>query len=154
MNNTCNSIPQLLINKSFVLSHKKKSLGLFGFIFLITQFSSLNFHHSSLITHNSSLNFSHRFGIITHFPSLNIFHTICGPIPVSRYNLFSFFFSLSVPKLTEANIKKIIKKKILKKPQNGRPNQRKKKSQSGQKLRLVLFAGPSCVFNYKNVIEL
>ena len=29
-----------------------------------------------------------------------------------------------------------------------------KKSQSGQKLQLVLFAGPSCVFNYKNAIEL
>ena len=31
---------------------------------------------------------------------------------------------------------------------------KKKKNQSGQKLRPVLFAGPSCVFNYKNVIEL
>ena len=87
-------------------------------------FPSLNFHHSSLITHHSSLNFSHSFGIITQFPSLNIFHTICGSIPVSRYIFFL------VPKLT------------------------KKKSQSGQKLRLVLFMGPSYVFNYKNAIEL
>ena len=62
-------------------------------------FSSLNFrhsisitHHSSFITHNSSLNFSHPFGIITQFLSLNIFHTICGLIPVSWYSYFLFFF--------------------------------------------------------------
>ena len=30
----------------------------------------------------------------------------------------------------------------------------KKKVKSGQKVWLVLFAGPSCVFNYKNAIEL
>ena len=30
----------------------------------------------------------------------------------------------------------------------------KKKVKSGQKVRLILFVGPSCVFNYKNVIEL
>ena len=30
----------------------------------------------------------------------------------------------------------------------------KKKVKSGQKVWLVLFVGPSCVFNYKNVIEL
>ena len=41
---------------------------------------------------------------------------------------------------------------VKKKKPNSQP--RKKKSQSGQKLQLVLFAGPSCVFNYKNAIEL
>ena len=56
---------------------------LFGQPFFITQFTSLNFHHSTL-------NFSHPFGIITQFPSLNIFHTICGPIHVSRCNFFFF----------------------------------------------------------------
>ena len=45
------------------------------------------------------------------------------------------------------------KKKERKKEPNSQPR-KKKKSQSGQKLRLVLFAGPSCVFNYKNAIEL
>ena len=70
--------------------------GLFGFIFFITQFPSLVTRHLSLITHHSSLNFSHPFGIITQFPSLNIFHTICGPIPVSRYSFF-FFFLLQYP---------------------------------------------------------
>ena len=39
-----------------------------------------------------------------------------------------------------------------KKEPNSQP--RKKKVKSGQKLPLVLFAGPSCVFNYKNAIEL
>ena len=67
------------------------------------------FDHSISITHNSSLNFSHPFGIITQFPSLNIFHIICGPIPVSWYNFFFFFFL--VPKLTEASIIKLKKKK-------------------------------------------
>ena len=52
--------------------------GLFEQGNFITQFSSLNFHHSSLTTHHSSLNFSHSFGIITLFLSLNIFHTIYG----------------------------------------------------------------------------
>ena len=40
-----------------------------------------------------------------------------------------------------------------KKKKTKQPTQ-EKKSQSGQKLRLVLFAGPSCVFNYKNAIKL
>ena len=46
------------------------------------------------------------------------------------------------------------KKEKRKKERTEQPTQKKKKSQSGQKLRLVLFAGPSCVFNYKNAIEL
>ena len=115
------------------------------------------FHHSVFITHHSSLNFSHSFGIIIQFPSLNIFHTICGPISVSRY---SFFL---VPKLTEANIKnkKKIKKKRTanpgkeKKKQTANANpekkKKKKKTRGGQKLRLC---GPLCVFNYNIVIEL
>ena len=57
------------------------------------------FDHSISITHNSSLNFSHPFGIITQFPSLNIFHTICGPIPVSRYSFFFFFSTQTHRKL-------------------------------------------------------
>ena len=37
---------------------------------------------------------------------------------------------------------------------NRTANPGKKKVKSGQKSWLVLFAGPSCVFNYKNAIEL
>ena len=56
---------------------------------------------------------------------------------------------------SEKKKKKIQKKtKPVKKKKNQTANLGKKKSQSGQKLRLVLFAGPSCVFNYKNDIEL
>ena len=44
--------------------------------------------------------------------------------------------------------------RIGEKKKNRTANLGKKKSQSGQKLWLVLFASPSCVFNYKNVIEL
>ena len=46
-----------------------------------------------------------------------------------------------------------MKKEEEKKKKTEQPTQ-KKKSQSGQKLQLILFAGPSCVFNYKNAIEL
>ena len=46
------------------------------------------------------------------------------------------------------------KKRKEKKERIEQPTQKKKKSQNGQKLRLVLFVGSSCVFNYKNVIEL
>ena len=47
-------------------------------------------------------------------------------------------------------------KKEKKKERTEQPTQKKKKkkSQSGQKLQLVLFVSLSCVFNYKNVIEL
>ena len=77
---------------------------------LASLFPSLNFYHSSL-------NFSHSFGIITQFPSLNIFHTICGPIPVSWYSYLFFLFS--VP-----NSPKLIKKK---KKKTKQPTQEKKK---------------------------
>ena len=74
--------------------------GLLGAVWLYFFDHSISItHHSSLITHNSSLNFSHPFGIITQFPSLNIFHTICGPIPVSRYSFFFFFSVPNLPKL-------------------------------------------------------
>ena len=40
-----------------------------------------------------------------------------------------------------------------KKKKTEQPTQ-KKKVKNGQKLPLVLFMGPSCMFNYKNAIEL
>ena len=53
--------------------------------------SSLNSRHSISITHHSLLNFSHPFGIITQFLSLNIFHTVCGPYTF-HCAAFCFFF--------------------------------------------------------------
>ena len=66
-------------------------------------------------------------------------------------------------KTTNSQPKKKKKKKTTKQPTQEKEKKkkrtanlgkRKKKVKSGQKLRLVLFAGLSCVFNYKNVIEL
>ena len=52
---------------------------------LVFFFLSLNFRYSLLITHHSKI--PYLFGTITHFSSLNIFHTICV------VTLCSFFFS-------------------------------------------------------------
>ena len=46
------------------------------------------------------------------------------------------------------------KRKRTEQPTQRRKEKRKKKVKSSQKVQLVLFVGPSCVFNYKNVIEL
>ena len=70
----------------------------------------------SLITHHSSLKIPCLFGTITHFPSLNIFHTICGPHTCHRCSFFIFFFS------TQTHWIQCEKKK--------------KRSKDGQKLRL------------------
>ena len=107
------------------------------------------------------------FGTITHFPSLNIFHTICRPHTCHPVQLFLFFFS-SVPKLTEPSKKKNQnrlnqwkkkknkKKKKKKKELNSQPRRRKgKKSQKVVKsCGWVLFMNPLYVFNYIIVIEL
>ena len=54
-------------------------LGFVWFVFFITQFSSLIFHYLSLITHFPLL-ITYHFKYYTRLaPSLNIFHTICGP---------------------------------------------------------------------------
>ena len=59
-----------------------KVKSLFGQQNLVTQFSSLNFYHSSL-------NFSHLFAFITQIPSLTIFHTIWR---AHVYHGAAFFF--------------------------------------------------------------
>ena len=46
-------------------------------------------HSLSLITHHSKI--PYLFGTITHFPSLNIFHTICEPHTYHPVQLFFFF---------------------------------------------------------------
>ena len=66
-------------------------------------FSSLNFRHSSLITHHSSLKILYLFGTITHLSSLNIFHIICG---LHTCHLMQLFFFFLVSKLTEPKKKK------------------------------------------------
>ena len=45
--------PENSVKKEKQKQKKKEAKGLFGLEFFITQFPSLNFHHSSLITHHS-----------------------------------------------------------------------------------------------------
>ena len=91
---------------------------------------SLNFYHSIFITHHSIF---HTYLASSPNFYYSIFFTLfVGPY-LSPGAAFSFsFFSFQYP-----NSPKL-----------------KKKKKEGQKLQLVLFAGPSCVFNYKNAIEL
>ena len=122
------------------LTHK----GLFGYIFFITQFPSL-------ITHHSSLKFSHPFGIITQFPSHNIFFTLFVDHTYQPVQLFLFFFFFSTQ--THRSLKKKKKKKKRNWTANPR-KERKKKVKSSQKLWLVLFVDLLYVFNYNIAIEL
>ena len=95
--------------------------------FFITQFPSLNFRHSSLITHYSSP-ITHHFKYYTRLaPSLNFHHLIfftpfVGLIPVTHCRLF-FIYLFFLPNLTKPSEKKKRKKK---KTQN-RLNQWKKR---------------------------
>ena len=91
-------------------------LGAVWLHFFITQFPSLKFYHSSLITHHSSLItqfftpiWHHHLISITQYFSHYLWAHTCQPVQ------FFFFFWLflllfSVPKLTKA-IKKLKKKK-------------------------------------------
>ena len=109
-------LAMIYIVRSFITA-----MSLFGQQKIITQFPSLNFHHSSLITHHlylithhsslityisslithhSSLIFSHSFGNITFIFITQFFHTIHGSHTCQRVQFF-FFFSTQ---LTEANI--------------------------------------------------
>ena len=61
-------ITQFPPNTNSLLAH------IWMFFFFVIQFPSLITHHLSLLTHHSKI--PCLFGIIAHFPSLNIFHTI------------------------------------------------------------------------------
>ena len=58
-------------------------------------FGCFFFCHSIFVTHHSKI--PCLFGTITHFPSLNIFHTICGPHTCHSMQLFLFLFFLQYP---------------------------------------------------------
>ena len=121
-------------------------------------FSSLNFHHSSLITRYSSLIFSHSFGNITFIFITQFFHTIHGSHTCQQVHFF--FLVPNSPKL------------ILKKKKTEQPTQEKKKNwtanpgkekkkriananpEKKKKWSKVAVVGPLCVFNYNIVIEL
>ena len=85
------------------------------------------FHHSisvtqfpALITHHFKI--PHPFGTITHLPSLNISHTVCGPHTCHSVQLFFFF---SIPR-NRNPVKKKKKKRTLKTEPKRRKEKKKK----------------------------
>ena len=89
--------------------------------------SPLNFRHSISITHHSLFNFSHPFGIITQFLSLNIFHTICGSY-TCHSAAFCFCFCFFVFFFSSTQIIESMKEERKKKSSN-HPNLVKKKKE-------------------------
>ena len=95
---------------------------------MVTHHSSLNFCHSSLITHFSSLKIlqlpaPHPFGTITHLLSLNIFQLFVGPIPITWCSFYFFSFDSQYP-----NSQNPMKKKKKKKKNSPNPMRKKKES--------------------------
>ena len=109
------------------------------YFFFITQFSSLVTHHSKYPTRLAQ--------------SLTCYHSIffilfVGPIPVTLCRIFFFFFFFHLVSLNP------VKKKKKNRTANQEKKGKKKRVKSGQKVGLVLFVSPLCVFNYNIVIEL
>ena len=120
-----------------VLAQNKEYKAMFGLLFFITQFSSLVTHHSKYLTRLAqSLTFHHSV----------FFILFVGPIPVTLCRIFFFFFHL-----VSLNP---VKKKKKNRTANQEKKGEKKRVKSGQKVGLVLFVSPLCVFNYNIVIEL
>ena len=118
---------------------------------LVYFFSSLNFRHSSLITHHSK--YPTRLA-----PSITCHHSIffilfVGPIPVTLCRIFFFSFSITEPSEKKKKEPNQWKKKEEPNCQPGEERE-KKRVKSGQKVGLVLFVSPLCVFNYNIAIEL
>ena len=96
---------------------------MFGLIIFINQFPSLNFRHSSLITHHFKI--LHPFGTWHHH---SIFFTLfMSPIPVTRCSLFFFFFL--VPRNPNQKGKKTKKKPRSPKPGGKKQKRRMKNTQ-------------------------
>ena len=94
-----------------IINISLKAKGKFRCFFFITQFPLLITHHFKI---------PYPFGTITHLPSLNIFHTICGP---HTYHSVQLFFFPPLPKLTEPSKKKKMEKERTK-PKNPMKNKR------------------------------
>ena len=116
------------------------------------------FGHSIFITHHSSLKTPCLFGTITHFPSLNIFHTICGPYTCHQCSFFIFFFqypnSLNpVEKKNQTRTDRTSEEKK-KKESNSQPKKKKTHYWVNKRWSKVAAVNPLCVFNYNIAIEL
>ena len=103
-------------------------------------FSSLNFYHSSLITHFFTLIWQHHF-----YFHHSIFSHYSWVPHLSTGTVFFFFLFFSVP-----NSPTLIFKKKKNRTANANP-ERKKKVKRWSKVTAV---GPLCVFNYSITIEL
>ena len=108
---------------------------------LVYFFSSLNFRHLSLITQNTLPVWQNHSLVITQYFSYYLW------VPyLSHCAGFFFFFHL-------VSLNPVKKKKRTELPTRRRKG-KKKRVKSGQKVGLVLFVSPLCVFNYNIVIEL
>ena len=134
--------------------------------FFITQFSSLITHHFKYFTRLA--------------PSLNIFHTICGPHTCHSVQFFFFFPSQYLetqtrkkkekkknqwgkkkkkqehPKTPEITKPRKKGRKALRSPNPGEEI-KKRKEKKGRLVKSygwVMTSGSPCVFNYKNTIKL
>ena len=108
---------------------------------LVYFFSSLNFRHLSLITQNTLPVWQNHSLVITQYFSYYLW------VPyLSHCAGFFFFFSFSITEPSE--------KKKKNRTANQEKKGKKKRVKSGQKVGLVLFVSPLCVFNYNIVIEL
>ena len=129
---------------------------MFGCKIFITQFSLLNFCHLSLIT----LKYYTCLAPSLSYHHLIFFTLFVDPISVTRCSFFLFF--LPVPrnpkkKKTEPRWRKERKKEKKKQedPRETKPRWEKKKKVDWSKGAAELWlVGPSCMFNYKNIIEL
>ena len=88
-------VGNVILGLCFSFSFKVGDLGAIWMAFFITQFSSLNFHHLSLITHHFKI--LYLFGIITHHSIF--FNCLYDPHtdPMSVDFSLSFFFPLPLP---------------------------------------------------------
>ena len=119
------------------MAQNKEYKAMFGLLFFITQFSSLITQNILSVWHNHSLVITQYFSYYLWVPYL------------SHCAGFFFFFFFHLVSLNP--VKK--KKKIEPNCQPGEERE-KKRVKSGQKVRLVLFVGPLCMFNYNIAIEL
>ena len=109
---------------------------------LVNYFSSLNFHHSLLITHNSSFITHHSIFHTRLAPSPNFHHSIFFTLFVGPYMLVGVTFSLFFLSFGEFGYWK--KKKKKKKPRTEDRSSEKKKVKRWSKVAAV---GPSmCVY--------
>ena len=150
-----------------ILHSHPNSRSLFGQQKIITQFPSLNFHHSSLITHHLSL-ITHFFTLIWqhHFYFHHSIFSHYSWVPHlsadTMFFLFSFFqypthrsqYYLKKKKKTERPTQEKKRKEKKKNTNSQRQPRKRKRKKKVKRWSKVTAVGPLCVFNYNIAIEL